>query len=38
MVVIFVAMLGISIWRIRVKKRAALDLQTAGAQSLSQAM
>jgi Acyltransferase family len=38
MVVIFVAMLGISIWRIRAKKRAALNLETAGAQSLSEAM
>jgi uncharacterized membrane protein len=38
MVVIFAAMLGISIWRTRAKKRAAVNLQTAGAQSLSEAM
>jgi hypothetical protein len=38
MVVIFAAMLGISIWRTRSKKRAALNLQTATAQSLSEAM
>jgi fucose 4-O-acetylase-like acetyltransferase len=38
MVAIFAAMLGISIWRTRVKKRAALSLQSATAQSLSEAM
>jgi uncharacterized membrane protein len=38
MVAIFAAMLGISIWRTRSKKRAALSLQTATAQSLSEAM
>lgn len=38
MVVIFAAMLGISIWRTRTKKRAAINLQTATAQSLSEAM
>jgi hypothetical protein len=38
MVVIFVAMLGISIWRTRAKKRAAVNLQTARTQSLSEAM
>jgi uncharacterized membrane protein len=38
MVAIFAAMLGISIWRTRTKKRAALSLQTATAQSLSEAM
>jgi hypothetical protein len=38
MTVIFAAMLGISIWRTRAKKRAALNLQTATAQSLSEAM
>jgi uncharacterized membrane protein len=38
MVVIFAAMLGISIWRTRSKKRAALNLQTTGAQSLSETM
>jgi hypothetical protein len=38
MVVIFAAMLGLSIWRTRVKKRAAVNLQTARTQSLSEAM
>jgi hypothetical protein len=38
MVVIFAAMLGISIWRTRAKKRAAIPLQTATTQSLSEAM
>jgi hypothetical protein len=38
MVVIFAAMLGISIWRTRTKKGAAINLQTATAQSLSEAM
>jgi hypothetical protein len=38
MVVIFAAMLGISIWRTRAKKRGAVNLRTAGAQSLSEAM
>jgi uncharacterized membrane protein len=38
MVVIFAAMLGLSIWRTRAKKRAAPNLQTARAQSLSEAM
>jgi uncharacterized membrane protein len=38
MVVIFAAMLGISIWRTRSKKRAALNLRTARAQSLSEAV
>jgi Heparan-alpha-glucosaminide N-acetyltransferase, catalytic/OpgC protein len=38
MAAIFAAMLGISIWRTRSKKRAALNLQTARAQSLSEAM
>jgi hypothetical protein len=38
MAAIFAAMLGISIWRTRAKKRAALSLQTATAQSLSEAM
>jgi len=38
MAVIFAAMLGISIWRTLTKKRAALNLQTATAQSLSEAM
>jgi hypothetical protein len=31
-------MLGLSIWRTRAKKRAALNLQTATTQSLSEAM
>ena len=38
MAVIFAAMLGISIWRTRTKKGAAINLQTATAQSLSEAM
>ena len=38
MVVIFAAMLGISIWRTRTKKPAVIHLQTATTQSLSQAM
>jgi hypothetical protein len=38
MAVIFAAMLGLSIWRTRAKKRAALNLQTATTQSLSEAM
>jgi uncharacterized membrane protein len=38
MVVIFAAMLGISIWRTRAKKRGAVNLQAARAQSLSEAM
>jgi uncharacterized membrane protein len=38
MAVIFAAMLGISIWRTRAKKRAAIPLQTTTAQSLSEAM
>jgi hypothetical protein len=38
MIVIFAAMLGMSIWRTRAKKRAALNLQTTTAQSLSEAM
>jgi uncharacterized membrane protein len=38
MMVIFVTMLGISIWRARAKKRAAVSLQTATTQSLSEAM
>jgi Heparan-alpha-glucosaminide N-acetyltransferase, catalytic len=38
MAVIFAAMLGLSIWRTRAKKRAAPNLQTARAQSLSEAM
>ena len=38
MVVIFAAMLGISIWRTRAKKRAAIPLQTTTTQSLSEAM
>jgi hypothetical protein len=38
MVVIFAAMLGISIWRTRAKKRAAISLQTTTTQSLSEAM
>jgi hypothetical protein len=38
MVVIFAAMLGVSIWRTRAKKRGAVNLRTAGAQSLSEAM
>jgi uncharacterized membrane protein len=38
MVVIFAAMLGISIWRTRAKKRAAIHLQTTTTQSLSEAM
>ena len=38
MVVIFAAMLGISIWRTRAKKRAAINLQTATTQNLSEAM
>jgi predicted acyltransferase len=38
MVVIFAAMLGMSIWRTRAKKRAALTLQTPATQSLSEAM
>jgi hypothetical protein len=37
MVAIFAAMLGLSIWRTRAKKRAALNLQTATTQSLSEA-
>jgi hypothetical protein len=37
MVVIFAAMLGISVWRTRAKKRAAISVQSA-AQSLSEAM
>ena len=38
MVMIFAAMLGLSIWRTRVKKSAAPNLQTARSQSLSEAM
>lgn len=38
MAVIFAAMLALSIWRTRAKKRAAPNLQTARAQSLSEAM
>ena len=38
MMLIFVTMLGISIWRARAKKRAAVSLQTATTQSLSEAM
>jgi uncharacterized membrane protein len=38
MVVIFAAMLGISIWRTRARKRTAIRVQTAGTQSLSEAM
>jgi hypothetical protein len=38
MVVIFAALLGISIWRTHAKKRAAIHLQTARPQSLSEAM
>ena len=38
LVVIFAAMLGISIWRTRAKKRTAIPLQTTTAQSLSEAM
>jgi hypothetical protein len=38
MVVIFAAMLGLSIWRTRAKKRAAVNLQTAKTQNLSEAM
>ena len=38
MVVIFAAMLGISIWRTRAKKGAAIPLQTTTTQSLSEAM
>jgi hypothetical protein len=38
MVVIFAAMLGISIWRTRAKKPAAIPLQTATTQGLSEAM
>jgi uncharacterized membrane protein len=38
MVVIFAAMLGISIWRTRAKKRAAVTLQSARTRSLSEAM
>jgi len=38
MTVVFAAMLGLSIWRTRAKKRAALNLQTATTQSLSEAM
>ena len=38
LVVIFAAMLGISIWRTRAKKRTAIPLQTTTAQSLSEAL
>ncbi len=38
MMVIFAAMLGMSIWRMRAKQRAALNLQTTTEQSLSEAM
>jgi uncharacterized membrane protein len=38
MVTIFAAMLGISIWRTRAKKRAAIHLQATTTQSLSEAM
>jgi uncharacterized membrane protein len=38
LVVIFAAMLGISIWRTRAKKRTAIPLQTTTAQSLSEAI
>jgi hypothetical protein len=38
MVVIFAAMLGISIWRTRAKKRAAIHLQATSTQSFSEAM
>ena len=38
MIVIFAAMLGISIWRTRARKRAAIHLQAATTQSLSEAM
>jgi hypothetical protein len=38
MIVMFAAMLGISIWRTRAKKRAAIHLQAATTQSLSEAM
>jgi len=38
MIVIFAAMLGISVWRTRAKKHSAPNLQTARTQSLSEAM
>jgi heparan-alpha-glucosaminide N-acetyltransferase-like protein len=38
MMVIFAAMMGLSIWRTRAKKRAAVNLPTAATQSLSEAM
>ena len=38
MIVIFAAMTGLSIWRTRAKKRAAVNLQSTATQSLSEAM
>jgi hypothetical protein len=38
MTVIFAAMMGLSIWRTRAKKRATVHLQTTATQSLSEAM
>lgn len=38
MMVIFAAMVGLSIWRTRAKKRAAVNLPTTATQSLSEAM
>jgi Heparan-alpha-glucosaminide N-acetyltransferase, catalytic len=38
MMVIFAAMMGLSIWRTRAKKRAAVNLPTTATQSLSEAM
>jgi hypothetical protein len=38
MIVIFAAMMGLSIWRTRAKKRATVHLRSTATQSLSEAM